>query len=439
MDPYHRALKDLESRGFGIRADLERMRALVSLLDSPQLTYPTIHIAGTNGKTTTARSVGAILGAHGLTTGVYTSPHLQSIRERYLLTGVTDEGFTGDIITPDTFGAINDYLLPFVEIVEKERREALTYFEMTTAVAFEWMAQGSVGAGVFECGMGGLWDATNVIDPRVAVITPIAIDHTGYLGDTIERIASEKAGIIVNPSPVVTSDQEPAAGRIVEEAADATGAAVLKAGEDFDLSSDTPAVGGRLVGVSGTKGTYEDLFLPLFGSHQAHNLTLAVAACEVFLDRRLDDEALRAGLAAVTSPGRLEVVDRDPLVVLDGAHNPHAATALGPALEEAFGAGKRTFVISIFEDKDVEGFLDALLPYADRVIFTRHSSPRKVADPAQLAAYASRKGVDAEAIGSLPEAISTAISASLDDETVVVTGSIWAVGEAREHLVGPVP
>jgi dihydrofolate synthase/folylpolyglutamate synthase len=439
VDPYHRALRDLEARGFGIRADLERIRALAAHLDSPQLAYPTIHIAGTNGKTTTARIVGAVLGAHGLTSGVYTSPHLQSVRERYLLTGLSDEGFSGDIISPDAFGAVYDYLLPFVEIVEKERGEALTYFEMTTAVAFEWMTQQSVGTGVFECGMGGLWDATNVVDPRVAVITPIAIDHTGFLGDTIERIASEKVGIIVNPSPVITSEQEPVVARMVAEAAAATGATVISEGEDFGLDADAPAVGGRLVSVSGTKATYRDLFLPLFGSHQARNLALAVASCEMFLDRRLDDEALRAGAAAVTSPGRLEVVGHEPLVVLDGAHNPHAAGALGPALEESFGSGRRTFVISIFEDKDIEGFLDPLLPYADRLIFTRHSSPRKVADPAQLQEYASDKGADAEAIVPLPEAVSAAISASLDDESVVVTGSIWAVGEAREHLLGPVP
>jgi len=457
MDKYTESVKGLEARGFGIKPGLERMRDLVELLDNPQLTYPTIHIAGTNGKTSTAKMVGRILGAHGLKTGVYTSPHLQSIRERFVMLGIADAApehddpqgayepeapdekaagatLAGDMISKGEFAALVEYLSPFVEMVEGKRGESVTYFELTTLAAFEWMSEKAVAAGVFEAGLGGTWDATNLIESSVAVLGSIGVDHAQFLGNTPVANAEEKSGIIKKGSHVVSAQQDANVAEVIKARAAAQGAKLVTLGEDFLVSSDAPAVGGRLVTIETGLGVYDDLILPLYGAHQSRNLALAIAAAEAFRDEPLDEDSLRAAVASLNIPGRLEVVGRHPLVVLDGAHNPSGAAALGPAIKEAFGDKPLTLVVSIFEDKDAAGIMKDLAPLAYRMIFTRSASPR-AADPRELA---NMSGPDDEVIEPMPAAIEAAISGSPKDGIVLVTGSLFAVGEARDHLVGPI-
>ncbi len=438
---YSEAVKLLEGIGFGIRPDLSRIEALVDLLAHPERGYPTIHVAGTNGKSSTARMIGAILAAHGLVAGVYTSPHLQSVRERFLTAGLAREGphdmrVAQDFISPDEFAAAFAYLLPFVGMVEARQEETVTHFELMTALAFEWLADKAVQVGVFEAGLGGTWDATNVIESEVAVITRVALDHVSFLGRSPREQAREKAGIIKQGSRVVCASQEPEVLEVLQRAADQAEAPLTLEGRDFRLISDRLAHEGRLISIEGCRGRYVDLFLPLHGSRQASNAAVGVAACEQFLERCLDEEALRVGLAAVESPGRLEVVGRNPLVVLDGAHNPAAAAALGPALAETFGERRRIFVVSVFEDKDQEGILEQLMPYASEFIFTRSSSPR-AAPPERLAALTTWQGIPSEIVPSLSSALDGAISRASTEDLVVVTGSLFAVGEARDRLVGP--
>ncbi|TMK52573.1 MAG: bifunctional folylpolyglutamate synthase/dihydrofolate synthase [Actinobacteria bacterium] len=440
---YREAWALIEARGQSILPDLARVEALVELLDHPQATYPTLQIAGTNGKSSTARIIGAVLAAHGLTAGVYTSPHLQSIRERYLLAGPVTEpsgaaGVLLDAIPPDEFAALVQYLLPFVELVEERTGQRVTYFELTTVLAFEWMATHSVNAGIYEAGMGGAWDATNVVPSSVAVLTHVAVDHAAMLGPTPLDNAREKVGIIKPGASVVSTVQDPDVGQLVSATAADAGANLVVMGRDFHLRADELALRGRLITVEGPAGgIYEEVFLPLLGHHQAVNATLALAACEELIGRPLDAGAVEAGLASVTSPGRMEVVAREPVVVLDGAHNPEAAAALGRALQETFGRRERTFVISIFEDKDIEGMLAALLPSATRTIFTRNSNPRAAA-PEALAEVATRLGFKSELVEPLAEAIETGRRAAGEHGIVVVTGSLATAGEARTLLVGPV-
>lgn len=382
--------------------------------------------------------IGALLAADGLTAGVYTSPHLQSIRERYLLAGLTEEGaVTQEYLAPDDFAALVGYLLPFVELVEGRGGGTVTYFELTTALAFEWMSGHSVGAGVYEAGMGGAWDATNVVAGDVAVLTHVAVDHVAMLGPTPLDNAREKVGIIKPGARVVSAAQDPDVGDLVAATAAERGAHLAIMGRDFALQADELALRGRLISVEGPAGgRYEEVFLPLNGAHQARNATLAIAAVEELLGRPLDPDVAAAGLASVTSPGRLEVVGRNPLVVLDGAHNPEAAGGLVQGLADTFGRRERTFVVSIFGDKDVEGTLEPLLGAATRTIFTRNSSPR-AADPTQLAATAAALGYEAQVVEDVGDAIDAARRLAGEEGVVVVTGSLQTAGDARTLLVGP--
>jgi dihydrofolate synthase/folylpolyglutamate synthase len=475
LPSYRDAVRLLEARGQGIRPDLGRIEALVELLDHPERTYPSIHVTGTNGKSSTVRMIGSILAAHGLKTGMYSSPHLQSIRERF---AVADES-TIDLITPEELATTFAYLLPFVEMVELERDEDVTYFELTTALAFEWMVETAVVAGVFEVGLGGSWDATNVLGSEVAAITRVAVDHEPFLGATALDNASEKVGIVKPGARVVSADQDPDVLELVERTVAEAGGELAVLGRDFAVVSNKLALSGRALAIRGTLDRYEELFVPMHGAYQGANAAVAVAACEAFLGRALEPEAVRAGLFRAKLPGRMEVVTRQPLVLLDGAHNPAAARQLGPALREAFGRRRSTFVTSIFDDKDVEGVLGWLLPWADRAVFAPSSNPRS-AGPARLAALAgaiaSRAGapggeaapagpqgmaaplpeppangrtidsdleagppaLEIEVAESLEQAVDAAIASSGPEDVVVVCGSLHAVGQARDHLVGPV-
>jgi dihydrofolate synthase/folylpolyglutamate synthase len=434
---YGRALAILDGRGFGIRADLGRIADLVSLLDDPQLSYPAVHLAGTNGKTTTARMISAILVAHGISCGTYTSPHLQTVRERFAYAGPSDEGLAADIISKEDFASTLGYLMPFVEMVEGRRNEAVTYFELTTALAFEWMNQKTVGAGVFEAGMGGAWDATNVVRPSVAVLTHIEVDHTEFLGPTPLDNAREKAGIIKPGAEVVQATQRPEVAELIAAKVKEAGANLATMGRDFDLTADRRAVGGRAIEVRGINASYDEVFVPLHGSHQSVNATIAVAACESFLGRKLDDDALRAGLAVVKSPGRMETVGTNPRTVLDGAHNPDAARALATALRETFADREFLFVVSVLADKDIDGILGALMPLASKVFFAPNSSPRS-ATARELAAHLAARDVEHDTAGSVADAVDAAVAGAGAGELIVVTGSLYAVGEARDHLLGPI-
>lgn len=399
-----------------------------------------MHLAGTNGKTSTARIVGAVLAAHGLPAGVYTSPHLQSLRERFVRWGRTEEGpLAGEAISEDEFRALVEYLVPFVSLVE-QAGEPVTYFELTTALAFEWMAQATVAAGVVEAGLGGSWDATNVVAGDVSVLTRIGVDHRAFLGTTPLANAREKVGILKPGMRCVSAAQDADVAALVAATADERGLALAVMGRDFDLIDDEPAFRGRQFSVRGPSGQiYSELYLPLLGGFQATNATLAIAACEELLGRPLNEEALGEALAAVTSPGRLEQVGWDPAMVLDGAHNPQAAQALAVALAESFGRLPRTFVISVFADKDVPQVLAPMLASAHRVIFWTSSSPR-AAPAGDLAEAARALGTPAgmvEVASSLQDALDRA-RAGADRGVIVITGSLYAVGEARDLLLGPV-
>ncbi|MGH2687679.1 MAG: bifunctional folylpolyglutamate synthase/dihydrofolate synthase, partial [Actinomycetota bacterium] len=375
---YLDAVRRLERLGQGIEPDMGRIEAMVGLLDHPERAFPAIHVTGTNGKSSTVRMAGGILAAHGLRTGMYSSPHLQSVRERFTvaeLASKDDEATVlAELITPEDFAATWSYLRPFVEMVELERDQSLTYFELTTAMAFEWLVQQAVSAAVVEVGMGGSWDATNVLDGQVAVVTHVAVDHVQYLGETPADIAREKAGILRPGAPAVSAEQDPAVLALLEARVAETGGELALLGRDFGVASNKLALSGRALRIRGTRGTYDELFVPMHGAHQGSNAAVAVAASEAFLDRALDPDAVRLGLSTAALPGRMEVVSRKPLVVLDGCHNADGARRLGPALREAFGTRPTTMVISVFADKDAEGILGWLLPWADAAVFTPASS-----------------------------------------------------------------
>lgn len=432
---YSKALAILESRGFGITPGLQRIETLMKVLDEPQLKFPTVHLAGTNGKGSTARMITTILAAHGLNTGLYTSPHLNEVTERFVLAS-WDEGLIWEQMSHDELAGTMSYLLPFTELVENDMGETLTYFELTTALAFEWMSERSVGAGVIETGLGGRWDATNLVNSTVAVLAPIDVDHAQFLGTTPHANALEKVDIVKEGSTVVSAAQPPEVLELMEARAGEVGAATIVAGRDLLLDANDTAVGGRLVSLRTPQSSYEGLFLPLHGAHQGENLALAVAAAEAFLHRGLDFDLLQTALISVTSPGRLEVAGRQPLVVLDGAHNPHAARALKAALTSEFLFKSLTMVIAVFEDKDIQGILKELVPSADRVIFARADNPRASSPKALAGAAPVVPGQDPpELMESVEAAVDRALSVSDEDDMVLITGSLHAVGEARAHLI----
>ncbi|HXY73188.1 MAG TPA: Mur ligase family protein [Actinomycetota bacterium] len=411
------------------KPDLTRIEELVKLLDHPELTYPSVQVTGTNGKTTTARAVGSLACAHGLTTGTFVSPHVLSVTERLsVCSAPIDDG---------EFGEEYERLLPYLLLVD-DRVGPVSYFEALTALAFVWFADKPVGLGVFEVGMGGTWDATNVVRGDVAVLCPIGLDHMTVLGDTVEAIANEKAGIVKDGRTAVVRRQRPGALRVIEARAAAVGATLLLEDRDFALEERTRAVGGQVIRMRGVYADYEDLVVPLHGDPAARNAAAAVVACEAVLGRELDPNAVREGLAGAAVPGRLEVVGRRPAVVLDGAHNPDAAAALAATLPEAFSWRTMYLVIGMFEDKDVEAVAAGLAPLAPtaRVIATRPEGPR-AAGAERVAAALERAGFADVAIApTVPEAVLAAREAAGEADLILVTGSFYTVAGARPLFVG---
>ena len=415
-----------------LEPSLERIAYLCDALGSPQLSYPTIHITGTNGKTTTSRMIDAILYQLGYRTGRFTSPHLESITERIAI--------NGEPISPEGFVATYDDIALYLDMVDSRMSHRLSFFEAITAMAFVAFAEYPVDVGVIEVGMGGEWDATNVVNGAVNVVTPIGFDHMEYLGESIEAIAQTKSGIIKEGSITVLSAQEMVAAKVLLERCIAMESAPIREGIEFSLASREIALGGQVIAIDGVNGKYRDLFLPLHGEHQAHNAAVAVAAVEAFIgEKTLDEESLREAFALIKSPGRLEVVHRDPTVIVDAAHNPHGMRSLIATLDHEFDFTHRIAVFAPMGDKDVSGMLELMEPVFDSIIVTRNSSPRSL-DPARLSAMAAERFGSERTVlcENLPVALERARQIAnernLKDSVsaaVIVTGSVVTVGEAR--------
>ena len=417
---------------------LERIEMLMDLLGQPQQSYKVIHVAGTNGKTSTVRMIESLLRTFGARVGRTTSPHLQTVTERI--------GIDGAPIHPADFVRVYEEIKPYMQLVDDKSDHPLSYFEAIVGIALAAFADAPVDIAVVEVGMGGTWDATNVVDADVDVIMPIGLDHTDYLGDTIEQIAGEKAGIVKSPESVtVVADQEPEAMRVVLERTVEVGSAVARLGQEFGVESSTVAVGGQTLTLRGLSGEYDEIFLPLSGPHQARNAAVALAAVEAFFGagagKTLDVEMVRAGFAAAVSPGRLERVRSTPTTFIDATHNPHGARALAAALERDFEFARLVGVLGILDDKDALGIFQALEPVLSEVVITQMSSPRAT-DAYDLAEIA-RDVLGEERVHveeHLPSAYSLAVELAEEaleavgvqsGSGVLITGSVVTAGEAR--------
>ena len=413
-----------------IAPTLDRISALVDILGSPQLSYPTIHVGGTNGKTTTSRMIDSLLFEMGLRTGRFTSPHLESYLERISINGQP-------IDAKELIFSFND-ISPYLDLMDSKFDNPISFFEAITALAFAAFAEHPIDVGVIEVGMGGQWDATNVVAADVSVITPIGLDHMDYLGSTIAEIAATKAGIIKEQGFIVLAQQTPeAAVELLRRAAE-VGADVAREGLEYSIDSRAIAVGGQLISITGLRGHYDDIFLPLHGKHQASNAAAALIAVEAFFgEQDLDIDAVRAGFANVTSPGRCEVIHRDPTIILDAAHNPHGAKAIAETMQSEFTFDEVTGIVALMADKDALGILQALEPVMNLVIVTTNSSERsmKVADLSKLATQvfgADRVFAEDTLQAAIDRAVKDAVR-PLSDESlaILITGSVVTVGEAR--------
>ncbi len=416
---------------------LERVRQALELMGDPQRGVPLIHLTGTNGKTSTTRFIERILREMGLSTGRFTSPHLHDIRERIALNGIP--------IDPERFIETYDDVLPYVQLVD-ERSQAeggprTTYFELLVVMAYAAFADAPVDVAIVEVGLGGRWDATNVADGQVAVLTPIDIDHQRLLGTTLEEITLEKRDIVKSGAMVVVGRQEPDVDELIAERAQEVDATVAREDDRFMVLARDQAVGGQQISVRGLAGDYNDLYLPLFGEHQAHNVATAIAAVEAFVgggEQPLDLGLLREALTDLSSPGRLEVVRRSPTVLVDAAHNPAGARALREALEDSFNFAKLVGVVAILADKDASGIIETLEPILDEIVLTRTGSVRAT-DPEGLGQLARDYfGEDRVfVVDNLPDALDRA--AELADEGgvaggVLATGSVVTAAEVRALL-----
>jgi dihydrofolate synthase/folylpolyglutamate synthase len=419
------ALAELDARKESrIVPDLSRILALATYLDDPQLRYPTIHVSGTNGKGTVARVATELACAHGIVTGLYTSPHLESVSERLSVCGVD--------ISEVEFAEEFTHLHPYLELVDARSEERVTYFEALTALAYLWFADKPVGLGVFEVGMGGTWDATNLVASDVAVVTPIGLDHP-ELGSTLLEVAGEKAGIIKEGKVAVVREQDAEALAVLEERCEKQAASMLLEFRDWEVLDRLLAVGGQAFAVRGIHATYEELFLPLFGEHAVRNAAAAIVACESLFGQALDEDRARDALASVRWPGRLEVVGRHPTIVLDGAHNPAGAEALATALREFFAWGRLHLVVSISANKDVAGIVRRLAPLADAAYAARNESDR-AGDALPIAEAFGTEDKPVSLHGSIAEALDAARAAAGEDDLICVTGSLYTVADARRAL-----
>jgi dihydrofolate synthase / folylpolyglutamate synthase len=441
-------LRDVEAQIASRRAEhqidptLDRIEMLAGLLGDPQRTYPVIHITGTNGKTSTARMIDALLRERGLRTGRFTSPHLVTMRERITI--------DGEPIDAEKFIELYEEILPYVQLTDDKQPARLSFFEVLVGMAFAAFGDAPVDVAIIEVGVGGRWDATNIADGTVAVIGPVALDHMNYLGDTIEEIATEKAGIIKPGATVVLAQQHIAAAEVLLRAAAQQQATVAREGLEFGVLSRELAVGGQQLTLRGLRGEYDGIYLPLFGAHQASNASVALAAVEAFAGTAdegapLDVALVRDGFAKVASPGRLEILRSSPTVLADAAHNPAGMAAAAAAVVEAFPNMRLTGVVAVAADKDVPGLLAELEPVLADIVVTRNSLPRSM-EPEDLAVIAQEIfGPDRVHVAArLDDAIEVAVTLAdeADDEDnpgstgVLITGSVVTAGDARA-LIAP--
>jgi dihydrofolate synthase/folylpolyglutamate synthase len=406
--------------------DLRRVEELLARLGNPHLAARSVHIAGTKGKGSTAAMVASVLTVSGYITGLYTSPHLHTWRERVRV--------NGELISEAEFTALVERLKPEVEVVnQKATYGRLTTFELLTTMAYTYFAQKGADFQVLEVGLGGKFDATNVIQPEVCLITSISLDHTDVLGDSLAEIAAEKAGIIKPGSIVVTSPQPDEAARVIAEACLAAGAELVRVGSDVTWQSLSADFSRQLFRVKGRSGSYE-LSLPLLGRHQLVNAATAVAALEVLAEKgfSISRDSIARGLAQVSWPGRLHILSQHPLLVVDGAHNFDSARELRQSLEQYFEFDRAILIIGTSCDKDVAGIVSGLAPLFDRVIVTRTRHPRAMAPPPIVAEF-GRYGVEAQVAGSIPEALSLALDIAGARDLICATGSLFVVGEVIEE------
>lgn len=412
-------------------------------MGDPQLTFPVIQVAGTNGKSSTARMIESLLRSFGLRTGLYTSPHLVDPTERICLDGAP--------ISPEAAVATWNDIEPFISMVDHnsvtDGGPKLSYFEAMTALAYSVFADSPVDVAIIEVGLGGTWDATSVCRPQVAVITPVDLDHQEYLGETIREIAGEKAGILANADAAVLGPQSPEAAAILIQACANADLQPTRFAVEYGVNSQALAVGGQLLSLHGLRGDYSEIFLPLFGEHQGNNAAVALAACETFLGSALlaplDEDLVREGFANVISPGRLEILRTSPTIMVDAAHNPHSAKSLATALETSFTFVGVIAVVGMLHSKDAVGFLEALSPVVSQVVITEPISPRAL--PAvELARLASevlggeRVTIGGDLASALEEAIGLADSSGeYGGVGVIVTGSVVLVGETIRLLSDP--
>jgi dihydrofolate synthase/folylpolyglutamate synthase len=416
-----------------LEPSLDRIRAVTEALGRPQDAVPVVHLTGTNGKTTTARVIDDLLRASGLRVGRYTSPHLETMRERIVV--------DGSPLDEDRFATVHAELRPVLEAVEASHG-ALSFFEVITAMAFQAFATADLDAVVLEVGMGGTWDATNVADGRVSVVTPISLDHTEYLGPDEAAIAREKAGIIKPGSVAVLADQPPAALAVLLDRAHQVGATVVDARRETRVLDRTPRDDGQLLDLRAEEREHRDLFLPLLGLHQAGNAATAVTAAEAFLagtGRGLATTTVRQVLAGVHSPGRLETVRESPRVWVDASHNPAGMTATVAAIRELPSVQHLVVVLAVLEGKDVDGMLHALRDTAAAVLVTENSSPRRMPAAALAARATEVLGADRVTVErDLPHALRAALglAARADGQgtAVLVTGSVVTAGDAGALL-----
>jgi dihydrofolate synthase/folylpolyglutamate synthase len=442
MSDFAKVEAELAARGYTRMVfDISRIEALLDLLGSPQRAYPSIHLTGTNGKTSTARMIDALVRAHGLRTGRYTSPHLASIRERISI--------DGEPVGEDAFVEIYREVAPAAQFLdERAGVNTLTYFDMTTAMALAAFADAPVDVAVVEVGLGGAEDSTNVLRAGTCVITPISLDHTQWLGDTIADIAVAKAGIVHSGATLICAAQPPEATEPIIDRCAEVGATIAREGHEFGPLNRELAVGGQVLTLQGLGGVYDQVFLPLHGAHQAQNAAVALAAVEAFLGagaatRQLDPDVVREGFAAATSPGRLERVRTAPTILLDAAHNPGGMTATVLALGEEFAFERLVAIVAVLADKDVTGMLERLEPAVDAIVCTRNTSPRAMPADELAALAAGIFGADRVHLEPyLPDAISTAVAlaeegvaGALSGAGVLVTGSVVTVADARTLLV----
>jgi dihydrofolate synthase / folylpolyglutamate synthase len=437
---FDRANEALLARGPGrMIPDLSRITALAELLGDPQLAYPSVHVTGTNGKGSVVRMVGALCSAAGLAAGTYTSPHLQSVRERLSL--------AGRHISADRFAELHAEVAALADLLDARARDAdgqaadhVTFFELLTAMAYAWFADVPVDVGVFEVGMGGRWDATNLVRGDVAVINTVDLDHS-QLGDTPVAVAGEKVGIIKPDAHVISAEQQPDVLAVIERAVDGAAATLWRLGTELEVVDRRVAVGGQLVALRVGERVIDDILLPVFGAHQAANAALALGAFAALTGEAfaaMDDDVVRHGLGAVVIPGRLEIVKRDPTVVLDGAHNPHGARAVAAALDESFGFRELVLVAACLDDKDVVGILTELRDVASHVVVTQAPSDRAAPlERMRAAADAVWAGTGriVEVAADLDTALDLAESVVGEGDGILVAGSLLTVGAARDRYL----